>query len=463
MQPVKLGDADRQRLLAEVRALRGASLQKIWLPSPQLCVLQLRVPGRSALVVLDARLSMAAIAPHRPTAPDAAPRSQATLRNALTGTLTDARLEIAAEGARTPNVRLAFDSGRSLIAEGSALLLVGAEGRVLWASSGAERRPGSTYPEARELPLSAGAPLEGRDALVAAAMGAEEAKGIAARKAELLARAKARVTKLRRTLAAVEADTARAAQAGQDRARAELLLPHQSRISRGAREARLPDWGQAETGAPVEVVVPLDPALSAAENAARWLKRAKRYQAAAGRIAARRAEVAGELLRAEELLARIAAAAEPGQLAGAEREFGPKAEARIGARATAPRVAYRTFRSGGTPILVGRSARDNDALTLKVARGNDLWLHARGVQGSHVVVPGAGESPDAQVLGDAALLAAHFSSARGAHGAEVSWTRCKYVRKVKGTPPGAVTYSQERTLRVRLDDRRLHQLLESES
>jgi len=129
----------------------------------------------------------------------------------------------------------------------------------------------------------------------------------------------------------------------------------------------------------------------------------------------------------------------------------------------AERLPYRRFRSqSGAPILVGRSARDNDALTFRVARGNDVWLHARSLQGAHVVLPGAGEAPDARTLGDAALLAAHFSSARGADGAEVAWTRCKHVRKPRGAKPGAVTISQEKTLRVRLDEERLAALLRSE-
>jgi predicted ribosome quality control (RQC) complex YloA/Tae2 family protein len=129
----------------------------------------------------------------------------------------------------------------------------------------------------------------------------------------------------------------------------------------------------------------------------------------------------------------------------------------------APRSPFRTFKSqSGAPVLVGRSARDNDSLTFKTARGNDLWLHARSVTGAHVVVPGAGESPDARTLGDAALLAAHFSSLRGEAGAEVAWTRCKYVRKPRGAAPGSVIISQEKTLRVRLDKERLALLLKTE-
>jgi predicted ribosome quality control (RQC) complex YloA/Tae2 family protein len=111
---------------------------------------------------------------------------------------------------------------------------------------------------------------------------------------------------------------------------------------------------------------------------------------------------------------------------------------------------------------VGRSARDNDALTFKAARGNDLWLHARGVQGSHVIVPDPGPTPPGDLLLEAALLAGHFSSARGADQVEVAWTRRKHVRKQKGAPPGAVVYAQEKTLRVRLGGEGLAALLARE-
>src|SRR5205807_6161202 len=60
--PATISEADRKRLLAEVRALAGAPLQKLWLPSAQVCVLQLRLPGRNELAVLDARLGIAALA-----------------------------------------------------------------------------------------------------------------------------------------------------------------------------------------------------------------------------------------------------------------------------------------------------------------------------------------------------------------------------------------------------------------
>jgi len=460
--PPVISDLDRKRLLLELRALQGATLQKLWLPSPQVCVLQLRVPGRSALAVIDARLRMAALAAERPTAAESAPRSQGTLRNALEGAkLTGADLVVPQDrSASFP--RLAFGE-RFLIAEEALLLVDARSSKVLWASSGAQRRPGSTYPAAEAVALGDAPPLEAREALVRDALAREEQAGVEARRKELVARLRLRVQKLRRTLSAVEEDAARALRAGAERARAELLLPVASRQPRGAREARVPDWSRVdEEGRPAEVPIALDPALSAAENAQRWLRRAKRYQAAAERIEARRVEVREELSRAESLLSRAESAQDAGQLAAVEAEA-PSAAPGRKAQA-APRLPYRKFISqSGAPILVGRSARDNDTLTLRVARGNDLWLHARGMQGAHVVVPGPGESPDPRALGDAALLAAHFSSARGQEGVEVAWTRCKHVRKPKGSAPGSVTVTQEKVLRVRLDEDRLAALLRTEA
>jgi predicted ribosome quality control (RQC) complex YloA/Tae2 family protein len=460
--PPSISDDDRKRLLLELRALVGATLQKLWLPSAQVCVLQFRLPGRTALAVLDARLPMAALAPERPTAPESAPRSQATLRNALEGAkLTGADL-VLAEDRRAPSVRLAFGD-RYLIGEEAILLVEATSSKIVWASSGARRRPGSLYPPAPEIPLGDAVPLESRDALVRDALAREEQAGVAARRKEVVARLRSRVRKLQRTLAAVEQDAARALNAAAERAGAELLLPVASRLPRGTREARVPDWSRVDDeGTPAQVSIPLDPALSPAENAQRWLRRAKRYEAAAERISARRAEVQEALARAESLLSQAESAQDAGHLAAVEAKAPAAAPARR--KDDAPRLPFRKFISqSGAPILVGRSARDNDALTLRVARGNDLWLHARGMQGAHVIVPGAGESPDSRALGDAALLAAHFSSARGQDGVEVAWTRCKYVRKPKGSAPGSVIVTQEKVLRVRLDEARLASLLGTEA
>jgi NFACT N-terminal and middle domains/NFACT protein RNA binding domain len=490
-------DEQRARFLAAARSFRGATLQKLWLPSAALAVLQLRIPGKTALVLLDARLTLVALVEERPTGTESAPKSQATLRAALEGSrFAEARFETA-PGSTHRSVRLSFETPagpRALIAEASvpALLLVGpARGggeRIVWAAAGAgpERRPGAAYREvvALEEPAPPGGggvppppggarraqhlveepastPGSDRDLLVRA-VAREEQSGVAARRKELEKSIRARVQKLRRALAAVDEDAARASAAAEDRRKGELLVPNQAAVPRGASEARVPDWSAVDdAGAPREVVLRLDPSRSAAENAARWFRRAARYTAALPRIGERRREVADALAEAESLLARAATVRDAAELRALETETRIRKPQRASAREGA-RMPFRAFRSrSGARILVGRSAKDNDEL-LRAARGNDLWLHARGATGSHVVVPDPGEAPDERTVRDAALLAAYFSSARGSDAAEVACTRRKYVRKAKGAAAGAVTYSQERTVRVRLDPDSLRELLASE-
>jgi len=129
-----------------------------------------------------------------------------------------------------------------------------------------------------------------------------------------------------------------------------------------------------------------------------------------------------------------------------------------------PVLPYRLFRSAaGLPILVGKGAAENDQLTVRVAKGNDLWLHARGRSGAHVVLRlPKGRAPDQESLLDAAHLAAHFSDARGEAAPEVVYTRVKHVRKVKGAAPGAVTYSQEKGIALRVEPARVERLVQGE-
>jgi predicted ribosome quality control (RQC) complex YloA/Tae2 family protein len=100
-------------------------------------------------------------------------------------------------------------------------------------------------------------------------------------------------------------------------------------------------------------------------------------------------------------------------------------------------------------VRVGRTSKDNDVLTFRHARPDDIWLHARQVAGSHVVLRWAGEgAPPARDLEEAAVLAAQHSKARSSGTVAVDWTRRKHVRKPRGAPPGRVSISQARTIFV---------------
>lgn len=111
---------------------------------------------------------------------------------------------------------------------------------------------------------------------------------------------------------------------------------------------------------------------------------------------------------------------------------------------------YRTVLVGEFEVLVGRSAADNDYLSLKVAKGNDVWLHvAGGTAGSHVVIknPGAGEVPT-EVVEQAAQLAAWYSKARGAPRVEVHVCKASQVSKAKGAPAGQVQIKNFKRIKV---------------
>ena len=99
----------------------------------------------------------------------------------------------------------------------------------------------------------------------------------------------------------------------------------------------------------------------------------------------------------------------------------------------------------GLEILVGRSARENDDLSIRTARGNDLFFHIAGKPGPHVLlrVP-RGEVASPESIDDAAYVAAYRSGWRGPGGVAVHWTESKFVRKPKGLPPGKVLIDRER-------------------
>jgi predicted ribosome quality control (RQC) complex YloA/Tae2 family protein len=108
---------------------------------------------------------------------------------------------------------------------------------------------------------------------------------------------------------------------------------------------------------------------------------------------------------------------------------------------------------------VARSRRENERLTLSIARGNDHWLHLADWPGPHVVVRTPNGEISEGALLDAAHLAVHFSKLRGAEQADVIYTQCKNVRRLKGGGRGRVSHAGTKTLRVRMSADRLERLL----
>ncbi len=271
---------------------------------------------------------------------------------------------------------------------------------------------------------------------------------------------------------------AQAIRDARDRQQRRLASLREQRDKAAAAE-RLREWGELiygylwQIGAGQrelvvdETTVPLDPALSAKENAQTYFERYRKAQSAGAHLPELEARVEAELAYLDQLIlmteqaeafAEIEALAAEWEARGGTTE---RRDARPSKRPAERRPRALLDRHGNN-VYVGRSGAQNDLVTFDLAGSDDTWLHARGVPGSHVVVrwrrPGAEEEPE--TIAAAAALAAHYSAARGSASVEVDVTRRRHVRKIKGTGPGMVTYRNERTVAVRpMDESGLRDLL----
>ena len=112
-------------------------------------------------------------------------------------------------------------------------------------------------------------------------------------------------------------------------------------------------------------------------------------------------------------------------------------------------------------IYVGKNNQQNDFLTLKLASGNDIWLHTKTIHGSHVIIKnkGSDQTPPLSTLLQAAQLAAYFSKARNEKKVLVDYTLKKYVKKPKNAKPGMVTYSHEKSLLIKIDPQAIKDII----
>jgi hypothetical protein len=217
----------------------------------------------------------------------------------------------------------------------------------------------------------------------------------------------------------------------------------------GHASVTLPDV-LSGTEAPVEI--PLDPARSAIANAEQYYQRARRTRRARAEAEARWATVAGDAEAAASLLARVRALttrADVLDFLASEKAAFTKVVGREAAGD--PAEPFRRIAlPGGFEALVGKNAKGNAELTTRLARPHDLWLHARGVPGAHVVVrrPSRTAEVPAAAVEVAARAAAYYSDARPQPLAPVSVAERKHVRPVRGGPPGAVRLDREKVLLV---------------
>lgn len=253
------------------------------------------------------------------------------------------------------------------------------------------------------------------------------------------------------------ATVAEAAGAEEFRLAGELITANIYRIEKGQASLTAANFYDQDGES---VTIELDPSLTPAENAQHYFNRYNKAKHAARLAAAQLEQTRAEITYLESIAQAVSMAATRDDLeeirrelrqAGYLHEEGEKQKTGKKAAKTEARQPSRPLEftsPDGFKILVGKNNRQNDWLSLKQAADGDLWLHAKDIPGSHVIIRTGGREVPATTLETAARLAARYSRAGRSSRVPVDYTLVKHVRKPPGARPGMVTYDHQRTVYV---------------
>ena len=263
-----------------------------------------------------------------------------------------------------------------------------------------------------------------------------------------------------RKLALQQEELRKAAGREQYRRMGDLVTANLYRLKRGDTSLTAPDYWQ--DGAP-EVTVALDPLKSPQQNAAAFYKEYNRMKSAEHYLTGLSARAERDLEYLDSVLDELERAAVPAELEEIRRELTETGFLRRAGtqkkQKPRPREPLRYLSSGGLEILVGRGNTQNDELTFRMARRGDIWLHAKDIPGSHVLLRTPNGQADEVSLREAASLAALHSRARGAGSVDVDWTPVRLVKKPSGALPGKVIYTGQHTVSAVPDEALAERLL----
>jgi predicted ribosome quality control (RQC) complex YloA/Tae2 family protein len=255
------------------------------------------------------------------------------------------------------------------------------------------------------------------------------------------------LSKTERRLEALSVDLKAAGQAEEYRRAGDLILANLNCLERGREQAELK--GQdGET-----ILLRLDPKRSPTGNAELYFKKYKKAKKGREIIATRLKLAGDEASRLRSFLSDLEGADTSDALMRIQSDlvangYLPGEAKKKSKQGSGPAPSpFRKIEYQGWDILVGKSAAGNDYLTTKIARPKDLWLHAEGLPGSHVLIknPEARAIPP-EVFAKAASLAAFHSKGKAAGKVAVTYTLAGQVKKPKGAKPGLVTLKERKTI-----------------
>ncbi|MDC2864764.1 Rqc2 family fibronectin-binding protein [Bacillus sp. BP-3] len=230
----------------------------------------------------------------------------------------------------------------------------------------------------------------------------------------------------------------------------ELLTANMYAMKKGDKEIEVINYYDEYSGT---VKITLDPLRTPSENAQRYFQK---YQKAKNSIAIVEEQIEKtneEIFYFDSLLQQMEAASskdiEEIREELAEEGYMRNRKAKNVKKKPTKPILDKYIASDGTEILVGKNNKQNDYLTNKLARRDEIWLHTKDIPGSHVVIRSL--EPSEETLIEAAKLAAYFSKAKESSSVPVDYTKIRHVKKPSGAKLGFVTYDNQQTIYVTPD------------
>ncbi|WP_061586083.1 Rqc2 family fibronectin-binding protein FbpA [Streptococcus gordonii] len=264
---------------------------------------------------------------------------------------------------------------------------------------------------------------------------------------ELIRRVENELEKNRKKLGKQEEELLATENAEEFRQKGELLTTFLHQVPNDQDQVELDNYYTGE-----KILIALDKALTPNQNAQRYFKRYQKLKEAVKHLTSLIEETRTTILYLESVETALAQAS-LSEIAEIREELIQTGFIR---RRQREKIQKRKkpekylASDGQTIILVGRNNLQNDELTFKMAKKDELWFHAKDIPGSHVVITG-NLQPSDEVKTDAAELAAYFSKARLSNLVQVDMIEVKKLNKPTGGKPGFVTYTGQKTLRVTPD------------
>ena len=227
----------------------------------------------------------------------------------------------------------------------------------------------------------------------------------------------------------------------------DILMANLHFIQKGQKAARCVDFYDENMA---EIDIPISVELSPQQNAAKYYKDYTRMKNA--EVMLQKQISLGETERQylKSVLDELNRAASEAELEEIRRELqeGGYVKADAGKRKMkqSKLTPMRFASTDGFPIYVGRNNKQNDELTFRMARKDDLWLHASKVHGSHVIIACAGVTPPDNTITQAAQLAAYYAETGSGQNIAVDMTPVKQVKKIPNGKPGMVIYHSYKTV-----------------